>query len=116
MAVLTFRDGPAQGVELRNVERTPHYLRVTRAPTADDGVGWDCLDQLDDEPRPEEEIFVYRIQTLAHVCVRGMEADGIESGWRSVYEHATELHFDEETLRSTERWREAVERVWAGTP
>jgi hypothetical protein len=52
--VITFLDGPAKGVELA-LRRVPKYLRVVRSCRGK----WDALDQLDDEPRPREQIFVY---------------------------------------------------------
>ena len=51
-----FIDGPAKGVVL-DLERTPHYLRVVHDSET---WQWDALDQLDDEPKPTETIFVYR--------------------------------------------------------
>lgn len=49
-----FVDGPAKGHALM-LRMSPRYLRVTRAA----GV-WDALDLPEDNPRSEEEVYVYR--------------------------------------------------------
>jgi len=54
--MITFEDGPAAGVVLE-LRRAPPFLRVV----IDRKTGEvDALDQLDDRPRPGEEIHVYR--------------------------------------------------------
>ena len=58
-----FLDGPAEGAQL-SLSRSPIFLRAVRAP----GKGWDALDQLEDSPRPDEEIFVYRRVSEPVIC------------------------------------------------
>lgn len=47
-------NGPAEGVFA--VRRAPYYLRAVVSPNDKR----DVLDQLGDEPRPRERVFVYR--------------------------------------------------------
>lgn len=49
-------DGPANGVSL-DLMRAPIMLRVVR----DRAGNWDALDQLADEPKRGETIFLYRM-------------------------------------------------------
>lgn len=53
-------------------------LRVVRSRNG----AWDGLDQLEDEPKPSEQIFVYRACTKPHafhLCCRGKGKSN--SGW-----------------------------------
>jgi hypothetical protein len=52
----TFENGPAAGVVLM-LKHSPALLRVVQSPSGE----WDALDLPNDEPRPREEIFVYRL-------------------------------------------------------
>jgi len=52
-----FQDGPARNVTL-NLGRTPLLLRVTRSRTKKT---WDACNELEDEPREDEEIFAYHL-------------------------------------------------------
>lgn len=61
----TFLDGPAAGVAL-TIRRTPRLLRVVRSWTG----RWDALDQLGDEPKPWEEITVYRLVGVTGIACR----------------------------------------------
>jgi hypothetical protein len=51
----TFIDGPAKG-EVLYLKRAPRFLRVTQ-----NGITFDGLDQLADEPQETELIHVYQI-------------------------------------------------------
>ena len=53
--MITFIDGPAEGVHL-SLQRIVFFLRVVRGT---DGK-WDALDQPSDLPAPSEAIWVYR--------------------------------------------------------
>jgi hypothetical protein len=67
--VTRFLDGPAAGVTLF-LQRAPLFLRAVRVA----GGKWDALDQLDDYPKPNEEIVVYALEgapTWMHVHRRG---------------------------------------------
>lgn len=72
-----FMYGPATGVTIE-LQRAPIVLRAVRDSTGK----WDALDQVDDEAREGEEIFLYMIvpDTIVsiHVCRRGR---GQRSGW-----------------------------------
>lgn len=52
----TFTNGPAQGQTLM-LKRAPRFLRVVEAAGK-----WDALDQLEDQPQPNETIHVYVLQ------------------------------------------------------
>ena len=63
--MITFIDGPAKGI-IMHLLRAPLLLRVTTSVTGE----FDALDQVTDEPLPEEQIYVYRRQrkpNLVHV-------------------------------------------------
>lgn len=62
-----FLDGPAKDVALE-LRRAPFFLRVVESKIADRST-FDALDQLDDQPKPEETIHVY---WLAGEPMRGM--------------------------------------------
>lgn len=54
--MIGFLDGPAQHVRRMRLGRTPFFLRVVRKR----GTRlWDALDQLEDVPAENEEVFVY---------------------------------------------------------
>jgi hypothetical protein len=53
--MIRFLDGPAAGVALK-LRNAPEVLRVVR----DLAGAWDALDAPGDEPRPDEEVFLYR--------------------------------------------------------
>jgi hypothetical protein len=102
--VSLFLDGPAAGATL-SLRRAPYLLRVI----VDTSGGIDALDQLDDEPTEEEEVFVYALAAppqKAHVCYGGK--DRHRSGWFEfgIYRHLPDV--DGERLRETTAWR-----VWA---
>lgn len=99
---VSFVDGPAAGVALE-LSRAPLLLRVVEAR----GVAtdrWDALDRLDDQPRPEERIYVYRR--------RGAPMTGFIDGtkYRGQFLAATYVLFEEQPAtdaeaRTTEAWR-----------
>lgn len=80
--MVKFVDGPAAGVILE-IRRAPKLLRVV----VDDAGKWDALDQLDDKPRLNETVHVYRLAsevTNVHLCRRGR---GARSGWVAIAEY-----------------------------
>jgi hypothetical protein len=100
--MITFRDGPAAGVELM-LRRAPTYLRVVRGRTGN----WDALDQIDDTPTKGETIFVYRItgtRSHYHLCARGRGKKASGYYARADYVFVPEQPADAE-LRETEAWR-----------
>jgi hypothetical protein len=101
----TFEDGPAFGQTLL-LRRAPFFLRVTFSPERK----WDALDQLKDQPEPEETITVYRKvreSGWVHLCGRGR---GAVSGRFviAVYRLHGEQPADE-TARSIREWRKWCE-------
>lgn len=103
--VVEFIDGPAAGESLA-LRRIPVLLRVVQSRAGK----WDALDQLDDEPKPTETIFLYRRRddlgiTHYFVCSRGRGKR--ESGvyWNAKYAVLPEQPTDEE-VRETAAWRQ----------
>lgn len=100
-----FRGGPADGVTLM-FHRGPVYLRVVQGPD-----GFDVLDQLDDTPREDELVWVYRMlgdSRHAHLLYRGRGE--VRSGWYefSDYEHVEVDDETRERIRDTQEWRNWV--------
>ena len=100
-----FINGPATGVSL-NLARTPIYLRVVHDTAAGT---WDALDQLDDVPKPTEEIHVYRIEGEP---MRGFWDGTDKRGRRTggMFIHAQYRHVirqpDDDTARDAEAWKQ----------
>ena len=111
--------------------RAPRLLRVTFTPPTTlhvPGEGkWDCLDQLDDVPRPDEEIYLYE----GIYSGPGMFVDGRTPGgrrWGMFVADATYRYIMRATgeldrvLRETASWRRFVEAYFGerlnpdGTP
>jgi hypothetical protein len=70
-------------------------------------IGWDALDQVDDNPRRDEEVYVYVLMeepTRYHLLIRGKGKR--EGGWYQdgKYKHLPEKPEDH-VLRDNERWR-----------
>jgi len=101
--MITFTDGPAEGATL-SLRRTPIFLRVV----VDAKGVVDALDQLDDEIRPGETAFVYRIDEdgrRGFVCSRG-KGGGCRR--MATYRLHTE-QADQATLSDNELWGEWTE-------
>lgn len=111
-----FLDGPAAGFE-PDLRRAPMYVRVVGTlgehgmgcgPTCDRG-HWklDVLDQLDDEPREGERIFVYEaVPSAAGAAGVVFACRGGKGGGR--YEYRDYRHRDDvdgEQFRDNETWR-----------
>lgn len=95
-----FIDGPAKGVFL-SIQRAPFFLRVVNS-----GGDWDALDQLDDQPKPDEEITVYMrvsVPALIHVHL----ANPRRGYWMQSADYRV---LPEQPLRDavdqTDRWRQ----------
>ena len=94
-------DGPAADETLA-LRRAPRLLRVVRSRNGK----WDALDQLDDEPKPTETIFVYErmnIPRMGHMCMSPRS----QSGWYAIANYR--LFQDQpadEIMRDTQKWRE----------
>jgi hypothetical protein len=103
--VITFEDGPAQGASL-SLNRAPIWLRVVIA--ADGNV--DALDQLDEEPRLDERVEVYRIARgpmRGFACGRG--AGGSSSFLSAAYRHVPQPPEVLDEIRETGGWRDWVQ-------
>lgn len=101
--MVTFLDGPAAR-ECLMLRRAPLYLRVTFNPRAK-GDQWDALDQLTDEPKPHEQIHVYRREgpgRRMHLNCRPRSAGGI---YAAAEYRIIDNPPPEATVRSTEAWR-----------
>lgn len=101
-----FLDGPAAGKVLA-LRRAPFFLRVVVSITHGE---IDALDQLTDQARPSESIYVYR-QTKnsggAFICSRGSKAKRAASGYFPLVEYS--LHSEQptdEVLRDNTKWQE----------
>lgn len=99
--MVSFLDGPAAGVTLM-LRRAPIYLRVTFNPAGK----VDALDQLDDEPKPDEIVHVYRKVPGTSGKVHVRPGGCYEMG---DYRHVADAVGDE--LRDTAAWRSWVARV-----
>lgn len=98
-----FTNGPAVGITLQ-LQRSPLFLRAVR----DLDGNWDALDLLDDAPKVNEDVFVYRLlENHGMVHIDGRDKQGRRFGkWLA---HATyEYHGTQPSLeqgRETERWQ-----------
>ena len=108
-----FEQGPAHG-KFVSIKRLPMFLRVT----IDAAGKVDALDQLDDEPRADEKLFVYRMipGSESHCFVDGRDPKTgkrwgrQESGARYRF---VESQPDDETLRDKAKWGDWVQRTYA---
>jgi hypothetical protein len=98
-----FLNGPAAGQHL-SLGRSPYFLRVCRTSAGK----WDALDQLDDTPKPTEEIHVYRRATTPmtmHVDGRDPKTGKRFGRWTSIADYV--LHDeqpDDPTARNPDAW------------
>lgn len=103
----TFLDGPAAGFCVA-VARAPILLRVV----CDRTLKFDCLDQLDDTPKPDETIFVYiraSLPQMMHVR-RDRRAGGSFSCTAAQY-RLWPNQPDDSWLRTKARWDEWCDLV-----
>lgn len=103
-----FTDGPAAGKVLA-LRRAPFFLRVVQSITHGEV---DALDQLTDQPRPSESIYVYR-QTKnsggAFICSRGSKEKRAASGYMPIVEYSLNVEQpSDEVLRDNAKWQEWV--------
>ena len=96
--------GAANGTTLM-LQRAPRFLRVVRIANG----AVDALDQLDDEPQPDEQIIVYRLDGEVgrlHIHhARGKGAWYITAQYRVV-----DPQPEDAAVRKTQAWRE-----WCGS-
>lgn len=115
-----FEDGPCKRAIL-HLQRTPIMLRVTMVFHHGNGERtgfgewdgqptFDALDQLDDVPKPEEKIFVYRLKD--HSGVRFVDGRDKKTGkrWGRSERIATYALYPtqpgDEILRDTAKWQQ----------
>lgn len=95
-----FLDGPAAGQVLM-LKRAPLCLRVVRSPSGE----WDALDQLEDAPKPREEIFAY-VRTAHRGTVHIRSAKRGASGFYELAEYSAFADQPaDEVMRETATWR-----------
>ena len=107
--MMRFSGGPAHGASL-SLSRAPLFLRVV----IDQAGTVDALDQLEDEPRAGEHIYVYRRDgeaTHVHLQMAGPGGRGRRCRWELFAQYQIHEHQPSEaTLRDQHRWQE-----WAQT-
>ena len=100
----SFSDGPAAGKVLELLRMPmPFFLRITKTP---DGT-IDALDQLDDVPRDDEELFVYvKTEDRGTVHLDGRDKKGKRFGkWYNPCTYALhEPQPSQETMRGKDAW------------
>lgn len=92
-----FLDGPAEGQTLL-LKRAPRFLRVVKG-----GGKWDALDQPEDTPTPDEEVYAYQIEGTpgqCHVNARGSHGFYTLAQYRLVPTQP-----EDRELRHTMSWR-----------
>lgn len=91
--------GPANGTTLM-LKRAPLFLRVVRNARGD----VDALDQLDDEPQPDEQIIVYRREgEVGNVHIHSARGRG---GWYTTAQYrAVDQQPEDADVRETQPWR-----------
>ena len=101
-------DGPAAGQVLM-IRRAPLFLRVVRNPLVrkanKEDREWDCLNELQDQPKPHEELHVYVLKEKpgwCHIRMSRRSASGFYSWGEYV---PLQEQPDDATMRSTELWR-----------
>lgn len=102
--MITFLDGEAAGQTLM-LRRAPKLLRVVKSSRGN----WDALDQLNDQPKPTEKIFVYERRddlevSTYHLCIRGKGKGGSGYYYRASYSVFPEQPADA-LIRTTDAWR-----------
>jgi len=99
--MIHFTNGPAANQTLV-LKRAPIFLRVTIDPKNQ----IDALDQLTDEPRPDEKLYAYRRQQkplLAHIKMTPKK----RSGFYLVANYELEpVQPSDQTMRDTTAWQQ----------
>jgi hypothetical protein len=100
----TFIDGPACGQRLM-LRRAPYFLRVVELNGK-----WDALDQLADEPEPNEKLYAYEMVGMPSFAF--VDFGGKQKHLSGCYVFAqyklVPPQPDDIDMRLTDRWR-----VWA---
>lgn len=102
-----FLDGPAIGKTLM-LKRAPFFLRVTVSESREKKT-FDALDQLEDQPRPNEDLFVYEMVGKPGSCHVRCGNGG--SGFYMVADYKmVEVQPEDIILRDTAKWAEWVDQ------
>lgn len=90
-----------------SLKRTPKYLRFTCSGSAVCSRNWDALDQLDDQPRPGEQL-VAAVLVRRGSCHLDRVLNGRRVGeWHQTAEYKRlEEQPADEVMRSAEKWQE----------
>lgn len=97
--MITFHGGPANG-SILTLKRAPLLLRVV----VDAEKNVDALDHFDDQPRPGERVFVYKlIGTPTSYRLYG--ARDVTGWYVDATYHFAVIKVEAATLRSTAAWR-----------
>ena len=93
--------GAANGTTLM-LKRAPRFLRAVRNARGD----VDALDQLDDEPQPDEQIIVYRLEgEVGSVHIQGARGRG-RCGWYTTAQYrVVDPQPEDADVRETQPWR-----------
>lgn len=84
------------------VRRAPPFVRFVVEPG---GSPRDCLDQLDDEPKPGERVVAAKVMTEMPVHFKFSGKDKAKSGWYlCVHYNSVEPQPPEAVLRQTDLW------------
>ena len=105
--MIRFIDGPVAGAVL-SLRRTPVMLRVVEG--RDDII--DALDELDDDPKPSETIYVYMLASVPQtVHIDRGEINGRHVGeWHTTAEYTVwPQQPTDDQMRTTDAWRAWVE-------
>lgn len=110
--MLRLQDGPAKGDYL--CRRAPVFLRAVVDETTGEG---DCLDQLCDEPKRSEKVYVYeRLGTAEVIHLNSRKTHGFFEFGR--YRHVPDV--DGEALRDNAAWQawclQRIENEKGGDP
>lgn len=95
-----FTDGPAAGVCLQ-LRRAPVMLRMVR----DRAGKWDALNELDDEVRAGEEVFLYIVESVSSYHLKS-SMRGASGWWYSGSYRQFPEQVDREIRRNNRRWRD----------
>ena len=97
--MLTLNDGPCKGTFM--VKRAPVFLRAVI-----DGKGeTDVLDQVEDMPKKNEKIYVYKRVGLENMCHIKMVKRS-ESGWYALADYWYMPEVDGEQFRDNGEWQQ----------
>jgi len=102
-------DGPARG-QTFTIARAPYFLRVVQNAAGT----WDALDLIDDAPKSDEQIHVYRRTTepmVAHVDGRDPKTGRRYGRWMAIADYRLHpVQPDDDTARDNQAWQAWCQR------